>query len=219
MLKWRSASTTTEAWPAWFVVCNLVLWVVEHLSYASASTARWEIDCQILWAQKEWCLVFEWCTSAQHTFSYLQLTAVMHHFAYWLNYPLQEYLRHFYGYKPKSERQKRTTDAGVDDDWTTGLCDKVQKMQRFFGLPPSGELTNETLAVMKRPRCGLSDVEQFGETIRWKKSSLSYRLEMIRKQCSKNGTDGIVTEKKARPIRRNHTLRSIPVPLWGCPLS
>ncbi|XP_039632682.1 collagenase 3-like [Perca fluviatilis] len=49
-------------------------------------------------------------------------------------------------------------------------------MQRFFGLLPSGELTNETLAVMKRPRCGLSDVEPFGETIRWKKSTLSYRI-------------------------------------------
>ncbi|XP_037605335.1 collagenase 3-like [Sebastes umbrosus] len=49
-------------------------------------------------------------------------------------------------------------------------------MQRFFGLPPSGELTDETLAVMKRPRCGLSDVEPFGETIRWKKSTLSYRI-------------------------------------------
>ncbi|XP_029303769.1 collagenase 3 [Cottoperca gobio] len=49
-------------------------------------------------------------------------------------------------------------------------------MQRFFGLPPSGELTNETVAVMKRPRCGLSDVEPFGETIRWKKSTLSYRI-------------------------------------------
>uniref|UniRef100_A0A3P8SXU0 Collagenase 3 n=1 Tax=Amphiprion percula TaxID=161767 RepID=A0A3P8SXU0_AMPPE len=65
-------------------------------------------------------------------------------------------------------------------DWTTGLCDKVQTMQRFFGLPPTGELTKDTLAVMKRPRCGLSDVERFGETIRWKKTTLSYRLEMIR---------------------------------------
>ncbi|KAL3042217.1 hypothetical protein OYC64_020211 [Pagothenia borchgrevinki] len=88
----------------------------------------------------------------------------------------EEYLRHFYGYKPKSERQKRTTDTGEDVDWRTGLCDKIQKMQRFFGLPPSGELTNETLAVMKRPRCGLSDVERFGETIRWKKRTLSYRI-------------------------------------------
>uniref|UniRef100_A0A3B5ARY6 Collagenase 3 n=1 Tax=Stegastes partitus TaxID=144197 RepID=A0A3B5ARY6_9TELE len=31
---------------------------------------------------------------------------------------------------------------------------------------------------MKRPRCGLSDVEPFGETVRWKKTSLSYRLEL-----------------------------------------
>lgn len=103
---------------------------------------------------------------------------------YWLSYLPQEYLQHFYGYRPKSERQKRSADTDVDADWTTGLCDKVRNMQRFFGLPPSGELTQETLAVMKRPRCGLSDVERFGETIRWKRKTLSYRLEMIRKQCS-----------------------------------
>lgn len=103
---------------------------------------------------------------------------------YWLSYLPQEYLRHFYGYRPKSERQKRSADTDVDADWTTGLCDKVRNMQRFYGLPPSGELTQETLAVMKRPRCGLSDVERFGETIRWKRKTLSYRLEMIRKQHS-----------------------------------
>ncbi|XP_070700107.1 neutrophil collagenase [Pempheris klunzingeri] len=88
----------------------------------------------------------------------------------------EEYLQHYYGYRPKTERQKRTVDTFVDAHWTTGLCDKVQKMQRFFGLPPNGELTKETLTVMKRPRCGLSDVEQFGQTIRWKKSKLSYRI-------------------------------------------
>uniref|UniRef100_A0A3B4GI28 interstitial collagenase n=1 Tax=Pundamilia nyererei TaxID=303518 RepID=A0A3B4GI28_9CICH len=93
---------------------------------------------------------------------------------------LQEYLRHFYGYQPKAERQKRTTDISKDDDSTTGSCDKktkVQEMQRYFGLLPSGELTEETLAVMKKPRCGLSDVEQVGETVRWKKKRISYRLE------------------------------------------
>ncbi|XP_041807661.1 matrix metalloproteinase-18 [Chelmon rostratus] len=88
----------------------------------------------------------------------------------------EAYLRHFYGYEHKSERRRRAADTDVDADWTTGLCDKVEKMQRFFGLPPSGELTKETLAVMKRPRCGLSDVERFGETIRWKKKTLSYRI-------------------------------------------
>ncbi|KAM7398571.1 hypothetical protein PAMA_006463 [Pampus argenteus] len=88
----------------------------------------------------------------------------------------EEYLKHFYGYQPKPDRQKRTADNDVDADWTTSLCDKVQEMQRFFGLPPSGQLTKETLAVMKRPRCGLSDVEQFGDTVRWKKHTLSYRI-------------------------------------------
>uniref|UniRef100_A0A668UQX5 Collagenase 3 n=1 Tax=Oreochromis aureus TaxID=47969 RepID=A0A668UQX5_OREAU len=81
-------------------------------------------------------------------------------------YFLQEYLRHFY-----------------DDDSTTGSCDKktkMREMQQYFGLPPSGELTKETLAVMKKPRCGLSDVEHVGETVRWKKKRISYRLEIIR---------------------------------------
>ncbi|XP_056253678.1 neutrophil collagenase [Seriola aureovittata] len=88
----------------------------------------------------------------------------------------KEYLQHFYGYQPKSEREKRNADTAGDADWDTGLCDKLQGMQRFFGLPPSGELTEETVAVMKRPRCGLSDVERFGNGIRWKRSTLSYRI-------------------------------------------
>uniref|UniRef100_A0A668URF7 Collagenase 3 n=1 Tax=Oreochromis aureus TaxID=47969 RepID=A0A668URF7_OREAU len=98
-------------------------------------------------------------------------------------YFLQEYLRHFYGYQPKAERQKRTADISEDDDSTTGSCDKktkMREMQQYFGLPPSGELTKETLAVMKKPRCGLSDVEHVGETVRWKKKRISYRLEIIR---------------------------------------
>lgn len=53
-------------------------------------------------------------------------------------------------------------------------------MQRYFGLLPSGELTEETLVVMKKPRCGLSDVEQVGETFRWTKKRISYRLETIK---------------------------------------
>uniref|UniRef100_A0A667XPQ0 Peptidase metallopeptidase domain-containing protein n=1 Tax=Myripristis murdjan TaxID=586833 RepID=A0A667XPQ0_9TELE len=58
-------------------------------------------------------------------------------------------------------------------DQLTELFAKVQEMQRFFGLPASGELTEETLAVMRKPRCGLSDAEPFGETLRWKVSSYS----------------------------------------------
>lgn len=123
----------------------------------------------------------------------------------------QEYLQNFYEYQPKSERLKRSTDAGEDADWTTGLCEKVKAMQRFFGLPPSGELTKETLAVMKRPRCGLSDVEQFGNTVRWTKKTLSYRFEMIGKKYRKENTREIVSENEDEKIRLNHTLKNIPL--------
>lgn len=95
----------------------------------------------------------------------------------------QEYLHHFYGDKSKPVRPKRAAGSGAGSDRTTGLCKKIKDMQRFFGLPPSGELTQETMATMRRPRCGLSDAEPFGETIRWKKRNLSYRLECILSHC------------------------------------
>lgn len=96
-----------------------------------------------------------------------------------ISFLLQEYLHHFYGHKSKSVRPKRTADSDSGSDRTTGLCDKIRDMQRFFGLPPSGELTQETVAAMRRPRCGLSDAEPFGDTIRWKKRNLSYRSETM----------------------------------------
>uniref|UniRef100_A0A3B4GFY1 interstitial collagenase n=1 Tax=Pundamilia nyererei TaxID=303518 RepID=A0A3B4GFY1_9CICH len=112
-----------------------------------------------------------------------------------------------------------TTDISKDDDSTTGSCDKktkVQEMQRYFGLLPSGELTEETLAVMKKPRCGLSDVEQVGETVRWKKKRISYRLEtkklisvsfkdcsphpcIIMKQMVKRGVKDLLNNKIIAP--------------------
>lgn len=92
---------------------------------------------------------------------------------------LQEYLHHFYGHTSKRVRPKRTAVSDEGSDRTTGLCNKIRDMQRFFGLPPSGELTQETMAAMRRPRCGLSDAEPFGDTIRWKKKILSYRSETM----------------------------------------
>ncbi|KAK2828866.1 hypothetical protein Q5P01_019900 [Channa striata] len=108
-------------------------------------------------------------TPRLHTEPYAGLCEAEQEFA-------KEYLRKFYGYQSNSERQKRSADKGEDGDRTTGLCDCVQTMQHFFGLPPSGELTEETVAVMRKPRCGLSDVEQFGDRIRWKKRTISYRI-------------------------------------------
>uniref|UniRef100_A0A3B5M508 Peptidase metallopeptidase domain-containing protein n=1 Tax=Xiphophorus couchianus TaxID=32473 RepID=A0A3B5M508_9TELE len=87
-----------------------------------------------------------------------------------------EYLHHFYGYQPKPDRRKRAA-ASRDDSNQTGFCDKVKKMQRFFGLSPDGKLSEETLTVMKKPRCGLSDVEPHEGAVRWRKRTISYRIE------------------------------------------
>uniref|UniRef100_A0AAV2JE30 Collagenase 3 n=1 Tax=Knipowitschia caucasica TaxID=637954 RepID=A0AAV2JE30_KNICA len=89
----------------------------------------------------------------------------------------EEYLMHFYGYRPVDRRPRRSTQNEVDDDFSSGLCEKIKQMQRFFGLPPTGELGKDTLAVMKKPRCGLSDAEPIGGTMRWTKSKLSYRID------------------------------------------
>uniref|UniRef100_A0A3Q1HE89 interstitial collagenase n=2 Tax=Anabas testudineus TaxID=64144 RepID=A0A3Q1HE89_ANATE len=59
--------------------------------------------------------------------------------------------------------------------------EKLSEMQRFFGLQVTGMLDSETLAVMKKPRCGVPDVNMarfstFGSNFKWQKNSLTYRI-------------------------------------------
>ncbi|CAN9501532.1 unnamed protein product [Ophioblennius macclurei] len=58
---------------------------------------------------------------------------------------------------------------------------KLMEMQRFFGLQITGNLDEDTLAVMKKPRCGVSDQKvarftTFGG-FKWDKNSITYRIE------------------------------------------
>ncbi|XP_029956631.1 collagenase 3a [Salarias fasciatus] len=58
---------------------------------------------------------------------------------------------------------------------------KLMEMQRFFGLQITGTLDTDTLAMMKKPRCGVSDqkVARFSTFggFKWEKNSLTYRIE------------------------------------------
>lgn len=60
------------------------------------------------------------------------------------------------------------------------MSKKLSEMQKFFGLRITGTLDNNTLEVMKKPRCGVADeniarYSTFGDGLKWKKNTITYR--------------------------------------------
>ncbi|XP_037402738.1 matrilysin [Pygocentrus nattereri] len=81
----------------------------------------------------------------------------------------EEYLKRFH-HLNGSIRSKRHLAA---------LEEKVKEMQRFFGLADSGHLDPQTLAIMKKARCGVPDVENFSfypGRPKWKNHTVTYRI-------------------------------------------
>ncbi|XP_073685322.1 collagenase 3-like [Garra rufa] len=66
------------------------------------------------------------------------------------------------------------------------LSEKLNEMQKFYGLRVTGKLDKETLKVMKMPRCGVSDVRTLSlsdldseprRKSKWETNQLTYRIE------------------------------------------
>ena len=60
------------------------------------------------------------------------------------------------------------------------MSKKLVEMQRFFGLKITGALDDDTMTMMKKPRCGVPDINiarfsTFGNSPKWQKNSLTYR--------------------------------------------
>ncbi|KAM4722162.1 72 kDa type IV collagenase [Rhinophrynus dorsalis] len=59
------------------------------------------------------------------------------------------------------------------------LKDSLKKMQKFFGLPETGEFDQSTIETMKKPRCGNPDVANynfFPRKPKWEKNHITYRI-------------------------------------------
>ncbi|KAM9455328.1 collagenase 3-like [Clarias gariepinus] len=57
---------------------------------------------------------------------------------------------------------------------------KLGEMQQFFGLKVTGTLDDETMEMMKKPRCGVPDVAFYRArplTYKWSTNKLTYRIE------------------------------------------
>nr|XP_046267682.1 matrix metalloproteinase-18-like [Scatophagus argus] len=86
----------------------------------------------------------------------------------------ESYLKKFFNL---TEETGPTVRRGISP-----LNRKLSEMQKFFGLHITGTLDEDTVAMMKKPRCGVPDVKiarfsTFGGSIKWKKNSLTYRIE------------------------------------------
>ncbi|XP_006000312.1 72 kDa type IV collagenase [Latimeria chalumnae] len=59
------------------------------------------------------------------------------------------------------------------------LKDTLKKMQKFFKLPETGELDQNTVETMRKPRCGNPDVGNynfFPRRPKWEKNDVTYRI-------------------------------------------
>lgn len=96
-------------------------------------------------------------------------TGVLQGTAKMLKYVKQVYLRKFYQI-PMRGRPRSPRDLNIMEM-------NLRKMQNFFGLKETGQLTPETLLVMREPRCGVPDVENFsfypGQP-KWKNQTVTY---------------------------------------------
>uniref|UniRef100_A0A3Q1H0F4 Uncharacterized protein n=1 Tax=Anabas testudineus TaxID=64144 RepID=A0A3Q1H0F4_ANATE len=115
----------------------------------------------------------------------------------------QSYLKKFFNLtEQKGSRFRR----GISQE-----TEKLSEMQRFFGLQVTGAMNNETLAVMKKPRCGVPDVNMarfstFGSNFKWQKNSLTYRIvnytpDMSRAEVDDSIDKALQVWAKVTPLR------------------
>ncbi|KAK2823159.1 hypothetical protein Q7C36_019759 [Tachysurus vachellii] len=70
-------------------------------------------------------------------------------------------------------------------------------MQEFFGLQMTGKLDAKTIEVMKKPRCGISDVSNYGHFYgkpKWDKQTITYRITEYTTDLSQGEVDATIAQ-------------------------
>ncbi|XP_072467350.1 interstitial collagenase-like [Notamacropus eugenii] len=104
---------------------------------------------------------------------------------------VQNYLEKFYDLNPVGVKLAKKKDSSP-------VIEKLKKMQKFFGLKVTGKPDNETLTMMKQPRCGVPDVSQFAVTDgnpKWEKKALTYSIDNYTPDLAREDVDNAI--KKA----------------------
>ncbi|KAM5181759.1 matrix metalloproteinase-18-like [Mantella aurantiaca] len=84
----------------------------------------------------------------------------------------EKYLEKYYDMKTTSGRVGR---KNINNPFT----EKLQQMQKFFGLNVTGKLDHKTVEMMQKPRCGVHDIGQYSTVSKssaWQKTDLTYKI-------------------------------------------
>ncbi|XP_040590694.1 matrilysin [Mesocricetus auratus] len=115
----------------------------------------------------------------------------------------QNYLRKFY------LRDSKTKEAN-------SLVVSLKEMQKFFGLPVTGEISPRIVEIMQKPRCGVPDVAKYSlmpNSPKWHSRNVTYRIVSYTTDLPKPVVDRIV-EKALRMWSEHIPLNFIRV-RWG----
>ncbi|XP_040833164.1 macrophage metalloelastase isoform X1 [Ochotona curzoniae] len=96
----------------------------------------------------------------------------------------ERYLENFYGLKVE--------DIPTAKSKTNFMDEIIKEMQQFLGLNVTGQLDTATLEMMKKPRCGVPDVQHFstmpGRPV-WRKHYITYRIKTYTPHMSYEDVD------------------------------
>ncbi|XP_047451210.1 matrix metalloproteinase-20 [Mugil cephalus] len=118
----------------------------------------------------------------------------------------EDYLRRFYSLNLRDRvhvapvRRSRSVPA---------MEEKIREMQKFFGLRETGKLDSHTLDVMREPRCGVPDVDNFSfypNEPKWNKYTITYTIarytpDMRREDVEKSFHSALKLWSDAAPLR------------------